>query len=187
MDRALLWESDDNSNIMDINENAFVKKFRLNKVSFMYVFNSIKDDLKAAQRSTFIPSMLKLAAALKFLPQGEVCEAIQTNLCTKHIVFEMCEEKKMEAKRFLNTKCSIPGVIGTVDGTHIQIIRPNNNEHLYFNRKQKHSINAMARLSLLEKFILRRERGVTVFWAFEMSAKFSAGSFAVVSISISST
>ncbi|XP_046810773.1 uncharacterized protein LOC124420750 [Lucilia cuprina] len=181
MDCVLLWESDEedvilerierkyiraNSNIMDINENAFVKNFRLNKVSFMYVFNSIKDDLKAAQRSTSIPSMLKLAATLKFLAQGgyqhqigqdrflgisqssisacigEVCEAIQTNLCTKHIVFEMCEEKKMEAKRFFNTKCSIPGVIGAVDGTHIQIIRPNNNEHLYFNRKLKH--NAMA-------------------------------------------
>lgn len=145
-----------------------MKNFRLSKNAFMYVLNSISNDLKAPQRSTAVPPILKLAATLKFLAQGgyqhqigqdrllgmsqsyisiclsEVCESIQKNLCPKHIVFTMSEEKKMEAKRFFYSKCSIPGVIGAVDGTHIQIIRPYNNEHLYFNRKLKHSINAMA-------------------------------------------
>lgn len=144
-----------------------MKNFRLNKHSFMYVFNSIKEHLKPAQRSTAVEPLLKLAATLKFLAQGgyqhqigqdrllglsqssisfclsEVCEVIEKHLCPKHITFEMTEEKKMEAKRFFFNKCAIPGVIGAVDGTHIQVIRPNNNEHLYFNRKQKHSINAM--------------------------------------------
>lgn len=111
--------------------------------------------------------MLKLAATLKFLAQGgyqhqigqdrllgfsqasislclsEVCDAIEKVLCPKHIVFEMAEDKKREAKRYFFDKCGIPGVIGAVDGTHIQLIRPVNDEHLYFNRKLKHSINAM--------------------------------------------
>lgn len=134
----------------------------------MYVFNCIKHDLKAPQRSTGIPPLIKLAVTLKVLAQGgyqhqigqdrflgisqpsvssclaEVCESIEKILCAKHIVFEMTTEEKMEAKRYFFDKCGIPGVIGAVDGTHIQIIRPTDEEHLFFNRKQKHSINAMA-------------------------------------------
>ena len=40
-------------------------------------------------------------------------------------------------------KTGFPGVVGAIYGTYIQIIRPNQNEHLFFNRKLKHSINAM--------------------------------------------
>ncbi|KAG8238247.1 hypothetical protein J437_LFUL017811 [Ladona fulva] len=36
----------------------------------------------------------------------------------------------------------IPGVLGYVDGTHIAIKAPKEEEHLYFNRKNYHSINA---------------------------------------------
>lgn len=146
---------------------SFVKNFRLNKEAFMYVLNNIKDDLKPAERSTAIPPLLKLAATLKFLGQGgyqhqigqdrllgfsqpsvslymsEVCQAIEKNICTKNIVLQMTEEKMREAKRTFLEKCGIPGVIGAVDGTHIQIIRPIEDEHLFFNRKLKHSVNAM--------------------------------------------
>lgn len=75
---------------------------------------------------------------------SEVCNAIEKILCPKHIVLESSEEKRKEARRYFHKKSGIPGVIGAVDGTHIQIIRPAINEHLYFNRKLKHSINAMA-------------------------------------------
>lgn len=67
---------------------------------------------------------MKLASTLKCLVQGgyqhqidqdrlvglshssisiclsEVCEIIEQNICPKHIIFEMTEEKKMEAKRW---------------------------------------------------------------------------------------
>lgn len=147
---------------------SFVKNFRLNKASFMYVYNSIKDDMKHPKRSTSIPPLLKLAATLKFLAQGgyqhqigqdrflgisqqsisscitEVCNSINKVLCPKHISFELSEEEKREANIHFFNKCGIPGVIGAVDGTHIQLITPTADEHLYFNRKLKHSINAMA-------------------------------------------
>lgn len=111
--------------------------------------------------------MCKLSAALKFLAQGgyqhqigqdqhialaqqtmsrclhEVCKAIEKTLCPKHIVFRMSEEEKRDAKRYFFQKFRMPGIIGAVDGTHIQMVRPAVNEHLYFNRKLKHSINAM--------------------------------------------
>ena len=34
-----------------------------------------------------------------------------------------------------------PGVIGTIDGTHIPIIAPSEDEHLFINRKGFHCIN----------------------------------------------
>ena len=37
----------------------------------MYVLKNIKNDLKSAERSTAISPLLKLAATLKFLAQGE--------------------------------------------------------------------------------------------------------------------
>lgn len=37
-----------------------------------------------------------------------------------------------------------PGAIGAVDGCHIQISRPSENEHAYVNRKHVHAINLMA-------------------------------------------
>ena len=35
----------------------------------------------------------------------------------------------------------MPGVIGLIDCTHVTIIRPEENEVAYVNRKGKHSIN----------------------------------------------
>ncbi|XP_049301932.1 putative nuclease HARBI1 [Bactrocera dorsalis] len=155
------------SNVMSLSEKSFVQNFRLSKESFKYVLDSISGELKTPRRSTGIPEIVKLAATLKFLAQGgyqqqigqdhhtglaqqtvsrcmfEVCKAIEKVLCPKHITFGMTSEEKNEAKRAFYSVSGIPGVIGVVDGTHIQMIRPAVNEHLYFNKKLKHSINAM--------------------------------------------
>ncbi|XP_039968796.1 putative nuclease HARBI1 [Bactrocera tryoni] len=61
----------------------------------------------------------------------------------KHIKFEMSSQEKREAKNYFYLKFGLPGIIGAVDGTHIQMVRPVKDEHLFFNRKLKHSINAM--------------------------------------------
>ena len=48
-----------------------------------------------------------------------------------------------ETKKHFYRKFKIPGVVGCIDGTHIPILRPPLDEHMYFNRKGFHSINAM--------------------------------------------
>lgn len=35
----------------------------------------------------------------------------------------------------------LPGVIGCIDCTHIAIVKPNQEEHLFYNRKGHHSLN----------------------------------------------
>lgn len=48
-----------------------------------------------------------------------------------------------ECSNYFGAKYGMHGIIGCVDGTHIQIIRPNEFEALYVNRKNKHSLNVM--------------------------------------------
>ncbi|KAL0153832.1 hypothetical protein M9458_050862, partial [Cirrhinus mrigala] len=35
----------------------------------------------------------------------------------------------------------LPGVVGAIDGTHVQIIAPSEDEHAFVNRKKIHTIN----------------------------------------------
>ncbi|XP_017463614.1 PREDICTED: putative nuclease HARBI1 [Rhagoletis zephyria] len=55
----------------------------------------------------------------------------------------MTVQEKRESKNHFYSKFGLPGIIGAVDGTHILTIWIKD-EHLFFNRKLKHSINAMA-------------------------------------------
>ncbi|XP_054745758.1 putative nuclease HARBI1 [Anastrepha obliqua] len=169
MDSVALWDESseerisrrfirDKSNIMSLSDQSFVQNFRLSKEAFMYVLNSIKGEMKSPTRATAIPDIIKVATTLKFLAQGAYQHLIgqghraglaqqtvssEEVLCPKHIVFSMSSEEKQDANRSFYETCGIPGVVGAVDETHIQMIRPSNDEHLFFNRKLKHSRNAI--------------------------------------------
>ena len=41
-------------------------------------------------------------------------------------------------------KCGFPLVLGCIDGSHVPIIAPSENEEIYVNRKNEHSINIQA-------------------------------------------
>ncbi|RVE41373.1 hypothetical protein evm_013977 [Chilo suppressalis] len=72
----------------------------------------------------------------------EVTNALNTpEILQKYIKFPLTLEERDKVKREFYNECGIPGVIGCVDGTHIAIIRPANNEERFYNRKQYHSLN----------------------------------------------
>lgn len=123
---------------------------------------------KPTIRTSSIPTVLKICAALRFFSSGsyqqnvgddfsigmaqstiseaitEVVVLFEQFLCEKWIKFEMNETEKLNCKISFMTKFNIPGVVGCVDGTHIKIISPNKQErHLYYNRKGYYSLNAM--------------------------------------------
>ena len=49
------------------------------------------------------------------------------------------QQQRIKAK-FMEI-AGIPGVIGAIDGTHIKIIAPSQDEDVFVNRKKFHSIN----------------------------------------------
>lgn len=50
------------------------------------------------------------------------------------------EEEAMESARIFEQKKGFPGIIGAIDGTHIKIAAPKENQDSYINRKGYHSI-----------------------------------------------
>lgn len=47
-------------------------------------------------------------------------------------------------------KYQFPGVVGCIDCTHVALVAPKENEHIYVNRKKYHSLNVqLVRLILI--------------------------------------
>lgn len=144
-----------------------MKLFRLPKEAFSYILEQITPALPIPRRSDAVPAIIKLSVTLRFLAEGsyqtgagqdlniglaqqtvskvlwEVVEAMENILCPTWISLQMTDIEKAESKRFYYKKYGFPGVIGAIDGSHIQMLRPVQDEHIYFNRKLQHSVNAM--------------------------------------------
>jgi hypothetical protein len=110
---------------------------------------------------------IKLAAVLKFFAQGsyqehvgetyyvglsqpgfskiltEMLNIFERHICGNWISFRKNEVEKREAKEHFFTNYEFPGVIGCVDGTHVSLIRPSENEHLFYGKEGHHTMNVM--------------------------------------------
>lgn len=144
-----------------------MKWFCLSKDAFSYVLEQITPELSTNIRTTSVPPILKLASSLRFLAEGsyqtsagndfniglaqqtvskvfaEVLNAAEKVLRPIWISLTMTDMEKSDSKRFFYNTYGFPGVVGAIDGSHIQMMRPTTNEHVFFNRKLQHSVNAM--------------------------------------------
>ncbi|XP_058840877.1 putative nuclease HARBI1 [Topomyia yanbarensis] len=151
----------DSSNPLELPEELFLRRYRVNKEVFVYLHTQLH--LPNGARCTFIPPILQLATTLQLLGGGSyqwqvgvdfvapmsqstvhyvttsVIKEMESAFCKKWIRFKISNV----TKQFFYAKYRIPSVIGCIDGTHIMMLRPQQNEHMFFNRKGKHSINAM--------------------------------------------
>ena len=71
----------------------------------------------------------------------QVIETICDNLLSKFIVWPQNNDFQHISQRFddMGTR-NFPGILGAIDGSHIQIEAPSHNPKSYFNRKQFHSV-----------------------------------------------
>lgn len=144
---------------------SFIKNFRLNKSAFEYVLGEVEQNSPKTTKSSSLTPKIVLTATLRFLAQGSYqqsignemniaqstfCEVLSSmlnlleeKLCPKWIKINLTELQKIEAKQYFYEKCGIPGVVMCVDGTHIKMVQPKDNKHLYYNRKGFYSMNAM--------------------------------------------
>nr|XP_029717296.1 putative nuclease HARBI1 [Aedes albopictus] len=72
-----------------------------------------------------------------------VLDIIEKHVCPFVIRFPTEEHDKHEIKLGFYEKTGYPGVIGCIDGTHISIITPPHDKHLFYNHKGFHSLNVM--------------------------------------------
>ncbi|XP_062698659.1 putative nuclease HARBI1 [Aedes albopictus] len=149
--------------------SRFIKSFRVSKDIFIYLLDIIDENLVPSHQSTAVASMIMLAASLRVFTQGKyqkgvgndryiglaqptmskvlqlVLDIIERHVCPFVIRFPTKEHEKHEIKLGFYEKTGYPGVIGCIDGngTHISIITPPHDKHLFFNRKGCHSLNVM--------------------------------------------
>lgn len=55
----------------------------------------------------------------------------------------MTPEEKRKSKAYFFQSCQIPGIIGCIDGTHVKLNKPSEDESLFLNSKGPFSVNAM--------------------------------------------
>ncbi|XP_058826947.1 putative nuclease HARBI1 [Topomyia yanbarensis] len=87
---------------------------------------------------SFVLGMAQPTVSLVF---NETITLLENFLCEQWIVIE--PRSFNTTKAYFFNKFKIPGVVGCIDGTHIPILKPTQDEHMFFNRKGFHSINAM--------------------------------------------
>uniref|UniRef100_A0A0A1XSF3 Putative nuclease HARBI1 n=2 Tax=Zeugodacus cucurbitae TaxID=28588 RepID=A0A0A1XSF3_ZEUCU len=151
---------------MELSSVLFKENFRLSNDAFMYVFDNIKETCPY-QLSSSISPMLKLCCILRFLAHesyqqtvgndfilgfaqptvslilNEKLPILETTICSLWIKTDISEQHKQLTRRKFYTNSGVPNLVGCVDGTHVAIIAPSENRHLYLNRKGFFSINAM--------------------------------------------
>ncbi|KAL0879282.1 hypothetical protein ABMA27_003062 [Loxostege sticticalis] len=125
-------------------ELLFIQHFRLNKLTFRVL---------CALSFLATGSYQKIVGLGQFLTQRttsrcirEVVDALNHSwMVSRWIVFpqtpQVFQERSIIKEKF-QRKHFFPGVIGCIACTHIAITRPAEEEHVFFNRKGYHSLNA---------------------------------------------
>ena len=157
----------DRSNpLEDFTEQEFQTRFRFSKKNTTSLLQLIEADLSfSSKRNNFVPPILQLATALRFYAtgnfqktDGDLIGIDQSSTCRiVHRVSQSIAKRKQvfinfptglslcEVKRQFHEIARFPNVIGCIDGTHIPISSPGEEQaELYRNRKGYFSINVQA-------------------------------------------
>lgn len=154
----------DQYNAFHMPETEFRKCFRLSRDLAQQLITDLTPHMTPEVRAGRIPIQIRILGALRFFAQGsyqkavgddfntcmsqptfsralsEVCLALET-IAPQWIKFPLTDAEKQLKKEEFMAKFEFPGVIGCIDGTHVAIVPPQNDEHIYFNRKNYHSKN----------------------------------------------
>lgn len=163
------------TNPLDYDDVDFVSRYRLSKGTFQFLLEKISPNLeKETERNHAISSTEQFAAALRYyacgsfqsvigdtcgLSQPSIFRAISSvskeldNLWDETIYFPVDSREIQTIKQAFYNIGKFPNVIGCIDGTHIPILKPNEYEWQYLNRKLYHSINVQAVCDYKGKFI----------------------------------
>ncbi|RCN33530.1 hypothetical protein ANCCAN_20639 [Ancylostoma caninum] len=166
----------DRSSLLDVlDDEAFRVRFRLTRTSFNHVCAIIHGSLTFEDgRGKTCSTALALALSLQIMSsdtrqrvEGDVLNVSQptaSRILTavldaamasrdKFITWPNREDEEQIKLRFYQLT-GIPGVIGCVDGSHVEIRAPLETEYAYVNRKGWHSINVGYDVPKSSKLIL---------------------------------
>lgn len=154
----------DRSDPFGLSDNRFVDLFRLNKDLVQFLFQELRPYMDNRIKDTRVSYQQRILVALRFYAIGnyqrgigqeyllgvsqpvvsrtlsEVSRVIVQHFANNWIRFPMGNDRLVNKRKFFEIS-GMPGVIGSIDCTHIKILSPGVEEHAYLNRKGYHSIN----------------------------------------------
>ena len=152
--------------LTNFSEDELKSRFRFGRDSIIFLVELLREDLeRPTSRNHALSPTVQVLAALRFFASGSFLQVIgdtvglpkSTVSRTIRDVSAALIQKRNEFIHWPTTadeiqrvkegflrKGGFPGVIGCVDGTHIRLQRPSQNEADYVNRKGYHSINVQA-------------------------------------------
>ena len=160
-----------------LNDTERIRRYRLDREGILFVLSLIENKIQpATRRNQSVPALTKLLVALRFYATGKFqqCSAIefglsQSTICRivdevtnalsqpevirRFIGFPVSLEEVRLNQREFYALSQFPGVVGVIDGSHIQIIAPHTNEAAYVNRHYYHSINVQYVFDAKEEII----------------------------------
>nr|XP_057940329.1 putative nuclease HARBI1 [Doryrhamphus excisus] len=143
-------------------DNFLFERYRFTSPTITYIHNLIRQDIQnITNRGRPLSSTQILCVALRFFANGSFLYNIgDAENISKATVCRAVRKVSLALKRQINSFvvfpghkpvgvikeefhriAGFPGVIGCIDGTHIPIVAPSENEGDYVNRKSIHSIN----------------------------------------------
>ena len=156
----------ENDNWLSFTDEELRARYRFGRESIEYILNVIGNDLRRKTRRNHAMSPSKqLLVALRFFASGSFLQVVgdiegvdksSASRAVQHVSQLLAAKQEMfikwpttaaevnANKNGFYRKRRFPGVIGCVDGTHIRITAPHDNEADYVNRKGFHSINVQA-------------------------------------------
>ncbi|XP_045506495.1 putative nuclease HARBI1 [Colias croceus] len=149
--------------IVEMEELEFIHRFRLDKQSFWRLCDDLRclTSLKGTQE---ISLEIKVLCTLRFLATGsyqrivgltqhlvqrtasrcirQVVEALShPAIINKWILFPRSQQQRAQIRLEFQRRFRLLGIVGCIDCTHVAIVKPSDDEHLFFNRKGYHSLN----------------------------------------------
>ena len=156
----------DDFSLSNFTDEELRSRYRFGRESIEFLSELLRDDLERdTSRNHALSTTVQVLVALRFFASGSFLQVIgdtlglskssvsriisQVSLALAQkqrnfIKWPSTEEEILQNKRGFFTKGGFPGVIGCVDGTHIKIQAPHENENDFVNRKGFHSINVQA-------------------------------------------
>lgn len=149
----------------EYSDDELIKRYRLDRAGIIAVTDLVRDRLQSrTERNRPLSPEMKVAITLRYLATGKMqqcnCDDFGTtqptisrvisqtidalshpDIVSQYVKFPLTRHEVQRKQEEFMDDYRFPGVVGTIDGTHIRIMTPSVNEHLYVNRKRYHSIN----------------------------------------------
>ncbi|KAJ8728924.1 hypothetical protein PYW07_006620 [Mythimna separata] len=153
------------NNPFEMDDREFVNLYRLSKDSVLSLCEDLEPLMKTnPQRTSDLTLETKVLTAVYVYAHGsnqkptgsaqqvaqQTVSAVLAEVTTalnhieirnKYIKFPQTATERNTNKLRFYEKFGIPDVVGCIDGTHIAIVKPNQNEDRYFCQKNYHSLN----------------------------------------------